>query len=183
MYRRANRSHLSRTGGRTAADRAQVLRLQAESRCKFAYSNLRWGIETRPRQSDVYVPRRLSHVNGSVTGASSHGACEADQLGSADQVSGREHGRKPGVVFLLAPAGQVPQARCLRLPDAVLDRACWHCRVPARRSGPAVTSRPVSREECGDAAPVHVGEGALGPQTGGIPCAGSPCALPVTPVH
>ncbi len=45
---------------------------------------------------------------------------EADQLGP-DQVSGGEHGLQPGAIFLLAPAGQVPQARCLRPPDAVLD--------------------------------------------------------------
>ncbi len=44
---------------------------------------------------------------------------EADQLGPADQVGGGEHGLQPGTVFLPAPAGQVPQPRCLRLPDAV----------------------------------------------------------------
>ena len=37
------------------------------------------------------------------------------------QVGGGEYGLEPGAVFLLAPAGQVPQAKCLRLPDAVLD--------------------------------------------------------------
>jgi len=47
--------------------------------------------------------------------------CEADQLGPADQVGGGQHGFQSGAVFLLAPAGQVPQAGCLRLADAVLD--------------------------------------------------------------
>jgi hypothetical protein len=32
----------------------------------FACSNLRWGIGSLPRQTGVYVPRRLSQVSGSV---------------------------------------------------------------------------------------------------------------------
>jgi len=35
----------------------------------FACSNLRWVIGTLPRQTGVYVPRRLSHVGGLVWGA------------------------------------------------------------------------------------------------------------------
>jgi hypothetical protein len=36
----------------------------------LACSNLRWVIGTLPRQTGVYVPRRLSRVSGPVTGAS-----------------------------------------------------------------------------------------------------------------
>src|SRR6202008_2966301 len=45
-----------------------------------AGSNLRWGIGTLPRQTGVYVPRRLSHVSGPVTCASSRRACDAMTL-------------------------------------------------------------------------------------------------------
>jgi hypothetical protein len=34
----------------------------------LAWSNLRWGIGTLPRQTGVFVPRRLSHVSAPVTG-------------------------------------------------------------------------------------------------------------------
>lgn len=42
-------------------------------------SNLRRGFGTPPRQTGVYVPRRLSHVSGPVTGAS---CLRGNRLGS-----------------------------------------------------------------------------------------------------
>ncbi len=103
---------------------------------------------------------------GDLTAGQGGGVGEADELGPADQAGGGEHGFQPGAVFRPSAAGEVAQAGLLAFADAVFNPGVLAVaqlqpgRLPGNHAGSGVG------EECGDAVPVHVGEGELRPGWG-----------------
>jgi hypothetical protein len=129
------------------------------SRHPFRMVESTLGIETLPQQTGVYVPRRLSHVSGPVTGASGRRACDAMSLPLFARLVSCHPGALPDPGSYAGPVAVGRSAATLPLPPAAQTRASHH----------TSTTRPGS--------PTAASEAELTPTGGAFELIGTPIPL------